>query len=98
MQLNDKQYDLIKRQINKVKQYDGNLYQKKFASLNTEDLVTQADFEAIPLQKRMSCGRSIPLAFRLCLTRKSSESTRPLVRQARRLSSLIQRETWRTGL
>ena len=52
MQLNDKQYDLIKRQINKVKQYDGNLYQKKFASLNTEDLVTQADFEAIPFTEK----------------------------------------------
>ena len=63
MQLNDKQYDLIKRQINKVKQYDGNLYQKKFASLNTEDLVTQADFEAIPFTEKDELREVYPLGI-----------------------------------
>ena len=63
MQLNDTQFDLVKRQISKVLNYPGNLYNKKYQCMDADQIQTQADFEALPFTEKDELREVYPLGI-----------------------------------
>ena len=61
MQMTDEQLELAKKQIERVKNFDGNMYQEKFAGIDPADIKTQKDFEKLPFTDKADLRKTYPL-------------------------------------
>lgn len=63
MELNTKQFEMLKKSMKAAKKYEGNLYSKKFSDLEPDDIKTQSDFESIPFTEKDELRSVYPLGI-----------------------------------
>ena len=63
MQLNEQQFSAFKKLLDRVTNFDGGFYQKKFNGISAEDIKTQADFEALPFTNKDELREGYPLGI-----------------------------------
>ncbi len=63
MPLNPQQLALVKKQIARVKAFEGGLYHKKYTAIAAEDIVTAADFENLPFTEKDELRAVYPLGI-----------------------------------
>lgn len=63
MKLNDRQFSMMRRQLERVKGFEGGLYHKKYADVDLSTVQTQADFEALPFTEKDELRSVYPLGI-----------------------------------
>ena len=63
MQLNEQQMEQVRRQIGRVKAFEGGLYHRKYADIHPEDIRTEADFTALPFTEKDELRSVYPLGI-----------------------------------
>ncbi|MBQ6570232.1 MAG: phenylacetate--CoA ligase [Clostridia bacterium] len=63
MQMNEYQMKAFKNLLERLMNFDGGFYQKKFAGLSPDDIKTQADFENLPFTNKDELREGYPLGI-----------------------------------
>ncbi|MCD7827777.1 MAG: phenylacetate--CoA ligase [Clostridiales bacterium] len=63
MQLNDTQFNLLRRSMKRAKAYEGNLYSKKYKDIDVDGIRTQEDFESLPFTEKSELRDVYPLGI-----------------------------------
>ena len=61
MQMSEEQFAAMKRQLSRVKAFEGNMYREKFADVEPDDVRTQADFERLPFTDKADLRATYPM-------------------------------------
>ena len=65
MKMNDTQFRLMQRQLQRVTTFPGNLYQKKYAGIDISAVKTQEDFQALPFTEKEDLRDCYPLGIQV---------------------------------
>src|SRR5574344_112421 len=63
MDISEKQLELLRKQIKRVKQFENPFYTNKFKNINPEDIKTQSDFEKLPFSSKQELREQYPLGL-----------------------------------
>jgi phenylacetate-CoA ligase len=63
MDISEKQLELVRNQIKRVKQFGNPFYTNKFKNINPEDIKTQSDFEKLPFSSKQELREQYPLGL-----------------------------------
>lgn len=64
MKLNEKQFELLQNRLNVVKNFEGSLYNKKYADIDVSAVTTQEAFEALPFTEKDELRDVYPLGIK----------------------------------
>lgn len=64
MNISEKQLEMLRGIVKRVKNFDGNMYQKKLEGISAEDITTSAGFEKLPFTEKEELRDVYPLGIK----------------------------------